>query len=516
MTRSRSLFVALAPLFALLVGCGGSEATSALGDDLTGITQDFGSLTTRTVGTAQSPVLSSGYGSIVIGVAGATFSDISQSYVTKNLANTRIAFHSSRDGNYEIYVMNADGTGQTRLTSNTTYDVSPSWSPDGTKIAYNGFPDGIGEIYSMNADGTGQTRLTNNTAGDYSPSWSPNGTKIAFYSDRDGNYEIYVMNANGTGQTRLTNNAAVDSQPSWSPDSTKIVFNSNRDGNTEIYSMNAVNGADLTRLTSSAAIDSSPSWSPDGTRIAFYSDRDGNYEIYSMNPNGTGLTRLTNNAAGDYTPSWSPDSTRIIFVSSRDGNTEIYSMNADGTGLMRLTNNTVNDGGSSWSGFWRPKYVGAGGILGTSCAGFLLGKQGQVNASLLVFDTPTVAARTTARVDVNTNLDTNGPNLAFTITTTTGLSSLKFINKTQSFTPVVPALPVGTTSALVLFDSGTGFVTDVIPYTANRSVPSHSGSLATYTGHFTAIFDSTGKNLAPGGAKSVTLDEKTGRLVRFE
>ena len=69
----------------------------------------------------------------------------------------------------------------------------------------------------MNADGSGQTRLTNNADDDLDPSWSPDGAKIAFRSDRDGNFEIYVMNADGSGQTNLTNNAAEDYEPAWSP-----------------------------------------------------------------------------------------------------------------------------------------------------------------------------------------------------------------------------------------------------------------------------------------------------------
>jgi len=107
----------------------------------------------------------------------------------------RIAFNSNRDGNWEIYVMNGDGTGQTRLTNNPAEDFSPAWSPDGLRIAFSSKRDGNPEIYIMNADGTGQTRLTNSPANDVHPTWSPDGTRIAFETDRDGNSEIYVMNA---------------------------------------------------------------------------------------------------------------------------------------------------------------------------------------------------------------------------------------------------------------------------------------------------------------------------------
>ena len=216
----------------------------------------------------------------------------------------RIAFASNRDGNDEIYVMNADGTGLMRLTSYPGHDGELSWSPDGTKIAFSSVRDGKLEIYMMNADGTGQVGLTNAPGGDWSPSWSPDGRRIAFVSYRDSNWEIYVMNTDGTGQVNLTNNPAGDKDPSWSADGRRIAFDSNRDGNDEIYVMNA-DGTELVRLTNNPAGDWLPSWSPDGRRIAFVSYRDGNHEIYVMNADGTGQVNLTNNPARDTSPAWS-------------------------------------------------------------------------------------------------------------------------------------------------------------------------------------------------------------------
>jgi TolB protein len=132
---------------------------------------------------------------------------------------------SERDGNKEIYVMNADGTGQTRLTNKPAPDDCPAWSPDGSKIAFGWSYEGSGEVYVMNADGTGQARLAEVGLAE-PPTWSPDGSQIAFVSQRGFDTgllyepnarEIYVMNADGTGQTRLTNNEAKDESPRWSP-----------------------------------------------------------------------------------------------------------------------------------------------------------------------------------------------------------------------------------------------------------------------------------------------------------
>lgn len=261
--------------------------------------------------------------------------------------NHTIVFDSNRGGNSisEIYVMNADGSGQTKITSSQANDYVPCFSWDGTKIVFISYRDGnpYQEIYIMNADGSAQTRLTNNLANDVSPCFSPDGTKIAFGSNRDGKLEIYIMNADGTGQTRLTSDGTINSNPCFSPDGTKIIFDTDRNGKSEIFIMNS-DGSSQKRLADTGAIEGVIfSYSPDGTKIVFYSSHDGNNEIYIMNSDGSGQKRLTNNPAIDYHPSFSPDGKKIVFMSERDGNKEIYIMNTDGSGQTRLTNNAVSD-----------------------------------------------------------------------------------------------------------------------------------------------------------------------------
>jgi len=267
----------------------------------------------------------------------------------------QLAFTTYRDGSWEIFVMNADGSGQVNLTNNPAYDDHPVWSPDGTKIAFQRLREDNRAIYLMNADGSGQVPLTNDStpASASYATWSPDGSKIAFSGDSAAPAHsvpnIYVMNADGSGLTRLTHDpASPDYSPLWSPDGTRIAFSTYRDRNWEIYVINA-NGSGVLNLTNNPALDFYHAWSPDGTKIAFVSDRNSChycYAIYVMNADGSGQVRLTDDpAAHDYLPVWSPDGTKLAFDRQRDSDHkwELYVMNADGSGQMNLTKNPADN-----------------------------------------------------------------------------------------------------------------------------------------------------------------------------
>jgi Tol biopolymer transport system component len=270
----------------------------------------------------------------------------------------KIVFHSNRDGDYEIFAMNADGTGQTQLTHNESNEFDPTWSPDGKRIAFSRFPSDFssdGELFVMNADGSGQTQITDNAAQDFGPVWSPDGKRLAFVSDRTGGNEVFTMNPDGSGVSQLTHDAFVNAATNWSPDGRKIAFSSYQDGgDSDIFVMNA-DGTGVVQLTHNDFSDEGDhaGWSPDGRRIVFSSDRDGgDLDIFVMNADGTGVTQLThNNFITDDDPYWSPDGTQIAFQSNGTGDEEVYVMNADGSGVTQITHVPwANDAVPVWVG----------------------------------------------------------------------------------------------------------------------------------------------------------------------
>lgn len=267
--------------------------------------------------------------------------------------NGEIAFVSTRDGNEEIYVVDADGTNETRLTDEPGRDIHPMFSPDGNRLTFTRRPldGGVTEetIHVMDpmdvdpADGDGDNpiRLTPAPSPNFMSAYSPDGTQMVFLRQEPpgSDNEIWVMDADGTNPKQLTDNTLVESRPVFSPDGKKIVY-ARRFGQTvpageirqlDVYVMN-VKGSEPTRLTTSLGNDNNPRFSPDGEKIAFESTRDGNSDIYVMNPDGTGQTSLIPGPdSNEQFPAFSPDGEQLAFSSDRDGNEEIYVTDLNGT-----------------------------------------------------------------------------------------------------------------------------------------------------------------------------------------
>ena len=193
-----------------------------------------------------------------------------------------IAFVSSRDGDYAIYGMKADGSSQRRLTdergdtstsAGVEFQTDPAWSPDGTRIAFASAREGSFDIYVMNADGTGTKRLTSSGANDQGPTWSPDGSRIAFARSDDGGH-VWLMNADGTGAHRLTDDdITAEGEPAWSPDGRWIAYTHRASGSDlrEIWVVHP-DGSGRRSVTKLEAKSYAPAWAPDAKRLAFSAD----------------------------------------------------------------------------------------------------------------------------------------------------------------------------------------------------------------------------------------------------
>ena len=266
----------------------------------------------------------------------------------------RMAFVALDGTVRHLYLMTITGSGiggaAIRLTGDQQDETDPSWSPDGSRLAYQGDLDGSA-VYVINADGSGEKRLSPTPGLDVTPSWSPDGTKIIYarlYSapqpDVPPMTDLRIMNADGTDDHSILANTMFSVEPRWSVNN-KIVFMSLMSGpDLEIFTMDS-DGTNLRQLTS-VATNADPAWSPDGMRISFGSDREGGgkLDVFLMDADGGNQTQLTHfdvpDEAGD--TSWSGDGTKIAFEydvsgmrqSSPTAFAQVWTMNADGSGAL--------------------------------------------------------------------------------------------------------------------------------------------------------------------------------------
>ena len=290
--------------------------------------------------------------------------------------NGKLVFETNRDGNAEIYTMNADGTDRVDLTRNPADDTDPRWAADGRRIVFASDRSGNHQIYTMNADGSGVTRVTHDLNDDRRPTWTADG-RILFQNGDFPNRAIYSINADGNRLRQLTPASSDNATAAAAPRGGRIAFSSTRgDGTQRLYTANADGSATQLVLPSPPGpetADVEADWSPRGNQLLFVRFTFGGpvtSDLYVVRTDGSGLRRLTDTPGRlELQPAWSPDGSTITFlgftaVGTPDQHGAVYTMNADGSGVTEISTPRVpyldTFSGDRIEPFWGPFVTGSG------------------------------------------------------------------------------------------------------------------------------------------------------------
>jgi Tol biopolymer transport system component len=221
----------------------------------------------------------------------------------------RLAFHSNRSGNYDLYLMDADGSNLRRLTDHPADEGQPNWSPDGRWIAFEGERDGRAEIYRLKVDSGRVRRLTHGLKLKLGPAHAPDGRKIAFMEKGPITWQVALLDI-ASGETKTLTSGGGNCRPAWSPDGRLLAVVSTRQSRrADIWLMEVERDASWMLRTRPDAYNYDPSFSPDGRAIAFATtlSRDQeDWDIYLSDINGRQVSPLTSGPGNDRFPVWRP------------------------------------------------------------------------------------------------------------------------------------------------------------------------------------------------------------------
>ena len=227
----------------------------------------------------------------------------------KGIANSKVAFVSTRSGRKEIYLADYDGANVQQLTRDNNISVSPKLSADGRQLLYTGYKSGYADVYRISLGNGARERIIKFPGTNSGAVFSPDSSRIAVTLSKDGNPELYVTGANGDGPHRLTHTPGVESSPAWSPNGSELIYSSDDQGGPQLYRTSTGFGG-AHRISTGHNYCTEPDWSPDGKAVAFNIREGGSFQIATMNLSA-GSARVL--SAGER-PAWGPDSRHLMYA----------------------------------------------------------------------------------------------------------------------------------------------------------------------------------------------------------
>jgi len=262
--------------------------------------------------------------------------------------NTRFAVSGAFSGNKEIYTVDFDGYGLTRITKNGTINIQPSWDHTGRRIAFTSYAAGNPDLYVADLGAGNITRISARNGINSGADWHPSRNLIALTLSPGGNPDVYTIDGStGRQMAQLTNDLGIDVAPAFSPDGSMIAFTSDRSGGPQLYVADA-SGGNPRRVTFMGNYNVDPSWSPDSKTLAFVG-RDGNFDVLTVDLDGSNLTRITQSQGDNEDPTFSPDGYYIAFSSTRTGQSHIFASTINGRHQVQLTRGKGGYTNPDWS-----------------------------------------------------------------------------------------------------------------------------------------------------------------------